>query len=96
MRQAQTEIEVATSGRGLYEVTREIVAWARDQGIATGLLTVYCRHTSASLTIQENTDPDVMHDLETFFLRLVADDPKLSTAILPKAPTTCRRTFVPP
>ncbi len=75
MRQVQTQIEVATNGRGLYEVTGDVVGWTREQDIMCGLLTVYCRHTSASLTIQENADPDVMRDLEDFFQRLVTDDP---------------------
>ncbi len=77
MRQAQTEISVDTPGRGLVEVTSQVVDWTAQQGMATGMLTVYCRHTSASLTIQENADPDVMRDLESFFQRLVADDPSL-------------------
>jgi len=47
------------------------------QGVETGLLTVFCRHTSASLTIQENADPDVLEDLQTFFTRLVREDPSL-------------------
>ena len=77
MRQHQTEIGIDTPGRGLVEVTREVVGWTAGRGMATGMLTVYCRHTSASLTIQENADPDVLHDLEAFFGRLVADDPAL-------------------
>ena len=74
---AQDTITVRTSGQGLHEVTREIAAWVAGQGIETGLLTVFCQHTSASLTIQENADPDVRHDLETFFQRLVSEDPAL-------------------
>ena len=77
MRQASTELEFATRGQGLVEVTREIAAWVDAQGIETGMLTVFCRHTSASLTIQENADPDVQRDLETFFSNLVAEDPRL-------------------
>lgn len=77
MRQAQTEIQVHTPGQGLIEVTREIAGWVGEQEIATGLLTVFCRHTSASLTIQENADPDVQRDLEAFFKKLVAEDPSL-------------------
>lgn len=77
MRQAQHELDVATDGPGLYEITRDVAAWAAGQGMTTGLLTLYCRHTSASLTIQENADPDVCRDLQTFFERLVREDPSL-------------------
>tara|TARA_R110000782_G_scaffold34809_2_gene83133 strand:+ start:112 stop:531 length:420 start_codon:yes stop_codon:yes gene_type:complete len=77
MRQAQHELDVATDGPGLYEITRDVAAWAAGQGMTTGLLTLYCRHTSASLTIQENADPDVCRDLQTFFERLVREDPTL-------------------
>jgi secondary thiamine-phosphate synthase enzyme len=74
---AQTEIEVATTGRGLFDVTAEVTSWVRDQGAGTGLLTLFLRHTSASLLIQENADPDVLADLEDFFARLAPDDPAL-------------------
>lgn len=77
MRQAQHELDVATDGPGLYEITRDVAAWAAGQGMTTGLLTLYCRHTSASLTIQENADPDVCRDLQAFFERLVKEDPTL-------------------
>jgi secondary thiamine-phosphate synthase enzyme len=77
MKQAQHTLEVATQGQGLYEITAETVAWVRDQGMAGGLLNVFCRHTSASLLLQENADPDVVRDLETFFNRLVGEDPSL-------------------
>ena len=77
MRQAHDTITVPTRGQGLYEVTDVVHEWTRTQGIGTGVLTVFCRHTSASLTIQENADPDVLHDLEAFFRRLVAEDPSL-------------------
>ena len=77
MRQAQHELGVATDGPGLYEITRDVAAWAGTQGMTTGLLTLYCRHTSASLTIQENADPDVCRDLQGFFERLVKEDPSL-------------------
>lgn len=73
MRQAQTNITVPTRGAGLYEVTAEAARWVGGQGIETGLLTVFCRHTSASLTIQENADPDVQRDLNAFFKRLVPE-----------------------
>ena len=73
MRQAQDTLRVATTGPGLYELTDPVVACTRRQGIATGLLTLYSRHTSASLVIQENADPQVMDDLQRFFRRLVPD-----------------------
>ncbi|MBE9552247.1 MAG: YjbQ family protein [Proteobacteria bacterium] len=77
MRQIQNSLTLRTSGQGLYEVTREIAAWTAETGIADGLLTVFCRHTSASLTIQENADADVRHDLEDFFKKLAPEDPRL-------------------
>ncbi len=77
MRQAQTTLTVATRGQGLYEVTGDIARWVAGEAMAGGLLTVFCRHTSASLTIQENADPDVQRDLETFLKRLVREDPSL-------------------
>ena len=77
MRQVQHELSVATDGPGLYEITRDVAAWTGTQGITAGLLTLFCRHTSASLTIQENADPDVCRDLQTFFERPVKEDPAL-------------------
>jgi len=71
MRQASHRLHVPTHGQGLVEITAPIAEWVGKQGIATGLLTVFCRHTSASLLIQENADPDVRRDLEAFFGRLV-------------------------
>ena len=73
MHQATRTLSIATRGRGLSEFTNDAERFVRDQDIATGLLTVFCRHTSASLTIQENADPDVCADLERFFARLVKD-----------------------
>lgn len=75
--QAQHTVQVQTRGQGLYEITDEIRRWVAAQQVTTGLLTVFCRHTSASLTIQENADPDVQHDLDTFFRKLVREDPAL-------------------
>ncbi len=77
MAQARTEIVIETRGRGLHEVTAEVAGWVADRDFGDGLLTLFLRHTSASLLIQENADPDVLGDLETFFARLVPDDPKL-------------------
>jgi secondary thiamine-phosphate synthase enzyme len=66
-------VEVTTRGRGLVDITDEVIAWLRNQRIATGLLTIWCRHTSASLLVQENASPDVRADLEAFLERLVPD-----------------------
>lgn len=75
----QRLIEISTRGQGLYEFTREIEAFVRDAGAREGLLTVFVRHTSCSLLVQENADPDVRHDLDRFFRRLVppSDDPSM-------------------
>jgi secondary thiamine-phosphate synthase enzyme len=77
MRQAHTPLAVDTRGRGLSEITRRIADWVGANGIANGLLTVFVRHTSASLLIQENADPEVQRDLERFFSRLVPDGDRL-------------------
>lgn len=73
MRQAHTTLQVGTPGRGLVEITQPVKEWLRGTGIASGVLTVFIRHTSASLLIQENADPDVQADLERFLSRLVRD-----------------------
>lgn len=73
LRQHQGVITIRTGGRGLVEVTDPVAAEVSASGIVTGLLTLFVRHTSASLVIQENADPDVRHDLERFFSRLVKD-----------------------
>ncbi len=73
MQQATKTLAVNSSGRGLFEFTHELRAFVRASGIRDGLLTVFCRHTSASLVIQENADPDVRHDLDAFFTRLSPD-----------------------
>ena len=67
MRQAQHTISVETQSKGLIDITRKTSEWLAGQGIGTGLLTLFCRHTSASLLIQENADPDVQKDLKGFF-----------------------------
>ena len=77
MRQATHQIFIATHGKGFYEFTREVEAWVDAQHVQTGLLTVFCQHTSASLVIQENADPDVVADLADFFTRLVPEDTRL-------------------
>jgi secondary thiamine-phosphate synthase enzyme len=70
---AQDTITVATRGPGLYEITRELEAAVERSGIGQGLVTAFCPHTSCSLLIQENADPDVRRDLEEFFRRLVPE-----------------------
>ena len=74
MRQFTSSLRIPTRGRGLYEVTREVVGWVDAQRLDAGLLTLFCRHTSASLVIQENAAPDVRDDLEAFFERLAPED----------------------
>jgi secondary thiamine-phosphate synthase enzyme len=65
---------MTTRGKGLYDISREIEVWVSRQGLQTGLLTVFIGHTSASLAIQENADPDVLRDLNDFFNRLAPED----------------------
>jgi secondary thiamine-phosphate synthase enzyme len=73
MQQAIERISVGTQGQGLYEVTRSLRAFVANSGIGLGLVTAYIRHTSCSLLIQENADPDVQVDLMGFFRRLVPE-----------------------
>lgn len=73
MQQHTRTLTCRTRGRGLTEVTSEIRSWVKESAIRSGLLTVFVRHTSASLLIQENADPGVQRDLERFFARLVPD-----------------------
>lgn len=73
MRQAHHVLEVQTRGRGMLAVTREVAQWLSAQRPGDGVLTLFIQHTSASLLIQENADPDVQGDLERFFARLVKD-----------------------
>jgi secondary thiamine-phosphate synthase enzyme len=73
MRQAHTVLQIQTPGRGFVEITRDVQAWVARCAIGSGLLTIFIRHTSASLLIQENADPEVTRDLERFFTRLVPD-----------------------
>ena len=74
MKQVQHSLSLRPREQGLYEVTGEIAAWLAEQPVSEGLLTVFIRHTSASLLIQENVDPDVERDLETFFEKLVPEE----------------------
>lgn len=76
----QTILAIETRGPGLYEFTERVAAFVAEAGGETGLLTLFLRHTSCSLLIQENADPDVRRDLDAFFRRLVpsADDPAMA------------------
>jgi secondary thiamine-phosphate synthase enzyme len=76
MRQAARTLTIETRGRGLFEFTREVDAFVVAEAMATGLLTLFCRHTSASLLIQENADPDVRRDLEDYFAALAPESAK--------------------
>lgn len=73
LRQSLHELNVSTRGRGFYELTREVAAIVQRSGLTTGLVTLHLLHTSASLLIQENADPEVRRDLERFFSRLAPD-----------------------
>ena len=68
------EFSIETRGQGLYMVTREVAEWVGVQNVRTGLLTVFIQHTSASLAIQENADPDVIRDINEFFKHLVKEE----------------------
>jgi secondary thiamine-phosphate synthase enzyme len=76
----QNTFEIQTHGQGLYEFTRDVTRWTTGQGVQHGLLTLFVRHTSCSLLIQENADPEVQTDLRNFFARLVppTTDPSMS------------------
>jgi secondary thiamine-phosphate synthase enzyme len=71
--QRMHRLEVTTPGRGLVDITAPVRQWVKAQSLTTGLLTLWCRHTSASLLVQENASPEVRTDLEAFFRRLVPD-----------------------
>lgn len=73
MRQVLHRLQVETARRGLVEITGPVVAWVASTGVRAGLLTLFIRHTSASLLVQENADPTVQRDLERFLARLVPD-----------------------
>jgi secondary thiamine-phosphate synthase enzyme len=73
MKQAVHDVEVATRGEGLVEITEQVRRWVAEQAVETGLLTIWCRHTSASLLVQENADPDVRTDLVAFFRRIAPE-----------------------
>ena len=73
MEQVQSSLTVRAERQGLVEITDEIAAWLVEQKVRDGLLTVFIRHTSASLLIQENVDPEVQRDLEAFLMKLVPE-----------------------
>jgi secondary thiamine-phosphate synthase enzyme len=77
VKQGTGELQVQTRDKGLYDFTDQVASWLSGQGIATGLLTIFIQHTSASLTIQENADPDVIADMNDHFSRLAPEDNKL-------------------
>jgi secondary thiamine-phosphate synthase enzyme len=72
-------VEVRAPRQGLHDITDEVEHWVASQGLDTGLLTLFCRHTSASLLIQENAAPAARHDVETYFGRIAPEDPLLYT-----------------
>lgn len=74
MQQATTILSVDTHGQGLTEITRDVATWVRAQSMTDGLLTLFCRHTSASLIIQENAAPDVKTDILAYFARIAPED----------------------
>ncbi len=73
MKQSAHQLAISTRGKGLYEFTASVGEWLAQQKIETGLLTVFCRHTSASLLIQENADPTVQTDIKNYFDRLAPE-----------------------
>jgi len=77
MQQLSHKINVKTSGRRLYDITPQVLTWARNSNLSAGLLTLYVQHTSASILINENYDSDVLVDMESFFARLVPDGDRL-------------------
>jgi secondary thiamine-phosphate synthase enzyme len=74
MRQAIDQLLLTTDGQRLYEITDRVRSWVAAQDVTTGLLTLYLHHTSASLLIQENADPEVLRDLNDFFRRIVPEE----------------------
>ncbi len=77
LRQRLGQLQVTTRGQGFYDITSQLQAWLAAEPVEAGLLTVFLKHTSASLLIQENADPDVLHDLQRFLARLAPEDPTL-------------------
>lgn len=85
-------LEIRTRGKGFYPFTRDAAGWVAFTKVETGLLTIFIQHTSASLVIQENADPDVVLDMADFFERLVRETIR-ATVTPSKARTTCPPTF---
>ena len=79
MQQFTQTLAISANGRKLYDITPQVLSWANQRGLNTGLLTLYIQHTSASLLINENYDSDVLVDIEAFFNRLVPDGDPLFT-----------------
>jgi secondary thiamine-phosphate synthase enzyme len=79
LRQSSTTLLFEAPRQGLHQITGKISSWVEDQEIQAGLLTIFCRHTSASLLIQENAASAARHDLETYFARIAPEDPSLYT-----------------
>ena len=77
MQQVFNEIKINTKGQGLYDFTEKTISWLNNQKIKNGMLNINILHTSASLVIQENADPDVLHDLKIFFDKLAPMNNKL-------------------
>ena len=77
MKQLFHEIKINTKGQGLYDFTNKTISWIDEQKISNGILNINILHTSASLVIQENADPDVLYDLKNFFDKLAPMDNKL-------------------
>ena len=79
MKQVFNEIKIKTNGQGLYDFTKETISWGKEQKINNGILNINILHTSASLLIQENADPDVLHDIKFFFDKIAPMNNKLYT-----------------
>lgn len=77
MRQSTQKLQLSSPEATISNITSAVTDWVNEENVSEGLLTIFIRHTSASLIIQENADPDVLHDIETFFSRLVSRDPSL-------------------
>ena len=90
--QSTTRLSFDTAGRGLTDITRRVGDWVRASGLHDGLLTLFLRHTSASLLVQENADPDVRGDLERFLRGWFATATRCSSTAA-RVRTTCRHMF---
>ena len=77
LRQSTGQLHVTAPRQELHEITGDVARWLQEQDVATGLITIFCRHTSASLLIQENAAPDAKRDLESYFGRVAPEDPAL-------------------